>query len=232
MEKIKETGCEDRICGPFERVGEFGDPDHEKVKKVPVFDEDGEQLQDDDGNLVFEEEVATTDGLPCSSLVAIWVMYQLGMQPVESKITDWGAWSNLDKVMWNAINMVGGSIGQTTNIHFIQSYLGGTVADYPRAGEEDSSGNVKTPKLTKGRWHVIQRWDFNNDWGHTYLIYYDGGSTVRKVQSSRKHEYRDNNPGIDKWYQKGAQEMVLTLPFGMKEIPLSTFFTTIQADEQ
>ena len=192
-------------------MGAFGAPDHEKTKN--------------DGTIV------STDGLPCSSLTAIWVMMQLGKEPTYKKdaqgntIYDWQRWYRLDKVMWNAINMKSGGVGDTSCIPYIQSFLGGTIANYPLV-LSDSKDTI--PYLTAGRWHIIQRWKRNS--GHSYMVYYGGGTTVRKVQSSRANLYRDQNVSIDSWFQEGAQEMVLTLPYGMKEIDLG--FTYIQLAEE
>ena len=147
-------------------------------------------------------------GLPCCSFVACWVLNQLGMAPSFDQYRNWKAWRDIDQSLWAKINLIGFPVGSYANLATIKGLLGGFLSYYSSL----SSGGV--PKLTPGRWHVVQNWKPDAS-GHTYLIYYAGGKTARVVQSSRKHHFRDETKQVSKAFSKEASTFgVLTLGIG------------------
>ena len=140
--------------------------------------------------------------LPCSSLVAVWVLDQLGEVPID--VGDWKSWSRKDLGLWNDINLVGGSadLGSFRNLVSIQNRLGGTIQT-----SNDTGISEPAPTLTPGRWHVMQRWCGNR--GHTYLVQLVNGVPVVVDSSTVKGLTIKQKPT---WWQKGCTESVLTLP--------------------
>tara|TARA_R100001510_G_scaffold49845_1_gene48421 strand:+ start:95 stop:1459 length:1365 start_codon:yes stop_codon:yes gene_type:complete len=162
-------------------------------------------------------DIHNNRGLACSSYVAIWVFNQLGMVPKKEKWSDWKAWSILDSELWKRINLsgYGQDFGDTTNIDYIQKKLGGTIQSYSKTETLPIPGSG--PQLTVGRWHISQRWcppgkSGGLPRGHLYLVYWDGGSTVRYLDSSHTRNYRDLTLKKNRWWSGGCSETVLTLP--------------------
>ena len=153
-------------------------------------------------------------GLPCSSLVAVWVLNQLGLVPPKRSWPNWRAWRRKDTKLWGIVNLIKGPVFSDYNIAYIQSVLGGNYKRYTPATRKNP------PTLTEGRWHVVQRWckkpTGGLPGGHLYLIYYGGGNKVRMIDSSVKKGYRDRVLPVSRWFGNGCNETVLTLPFGME----------------
>jgi hypothetical protein len=167
------------------------------------------------------EKSPPDQGMACSVLTCIWALNQIGKRPIESEWPRWQAWYVLDKDFWRRCQIRGKedsgekvTLGSIINIKAYQKKLGGSFIQYTRQQTTSSP-----PVLTKGRWHVVQRWHMRlespeeySEKGHTYLIYYGGGNTVRMIDSSHKHGYKDRDRKLSSWYKRGAAETVLTLP--------------------
>ena len=166
-----------------------------------------------------QPEIAPPDnGMACSVLVAIWALNQMNKRPVEAEWPNWQSWYKLDKSFWAKAQITkraGGGPGSIINIIAYQEKLGGSYVKYSRQQTQSSA-----PKLTRGKWHIVQRWTPKKEspeeyeTGHTYLVYWGGGDTVRFVDSSHKYHYKDRTKKIGSWWRKGSEETVLTLPFG------------------
>jgi len=115
--------------------------------------------------------------------------------------------------------------GSYDNIIWIHSKLGGSYTHYTtQQTKKKSKGGLEiAPKLTKDRWHVVQRWYPGplpkNTYGrypsgHIFLIWWDGGKKVRKVDDGRVGDFQDKMVSIDRWWKKGNQVTVLTTPYG------------------
>ena len=169
------------------------------------------------------EKSPPDQGMACSVLTCIWALNQMGKRPSRDKWARWQNWHPLDRDFWRRCQIYGKEdtgedveAGSIINIKAYQDKLGGSYVRYTRQQTLTS-----VPVLTPGRWHVVQRWHHRaespeeyNGKGHTYLIYYGGGSTVRMIDSSHKHGYKDRSKKMSSWYKKGANETVLTLPIG------------------
>jgi hypothetical protein len=161
-------------------------------------------------------------GLPCTGYVAIWVLNQLGLIPQQSEWQDWKAWSRKDSELWKRINLsgYGQSSGDTTNIDFIQKRLGGSIKAYV-----DHKNLVKPgpgPELTAGRWHIAQKWRTDKS-GHIYLIFWDGGDSIRILDSSHASYHKDYTLKKDSWWKSNvAIEKILTLSIGDTAVPTNT----------
>jgi hypothetical protein len=197
------------------------DIDCEKIYPLREFATAGTELKDQKpveicGKTRFRPEKYNTfsAGLPCSSLVAVWVLNQLGLRPPQSLWPDWRAWRRRDTKLWGVINLIKGPVFSDYNISYIQSVLGGTYKRYTPATRKNP------PQLTEGRWHISQRWckkpTGGLPGGHIYLIYYGGGNKVRMIDSSVKKGYRDRVLPISRWFGNGCNETLLTLPFGVE----------------
>ncbi len=176
-------------------------------------------------------------GHPCSGYVAIWVFNQLGLIPEKSNWRDWKYWSKKDLKLWRIIQMNddlnGNDITEqdieqkpVSNIIGIQQKLGGTIQTYSEKETLPWPG-TGGPKLTVGRWHISQRWcppkkSRGLPRGHTYIVYWDGGSTVRYFDSSHVNNYRDQTISKTKWWGGGCSETVLTLPILNENTTTST----------
>ena len=167
------------------------------------------------------EKTAPDNGMACSVLVAIWVLNQMNKRPPKDKWPLWQSWASLDKALWRKAQITGKEAdgskvkdGSIINIKAYQEKLGGSYVQYSREQTRTSQ-----PVLTSGRWHIIQSWTPNKEspeeyiTGHSYLIHYSGGDTVRKIDSSHKNKYKDRNVKVTSWYPKGSEVTVLTLPF-------------------
>lgn len=140
--------------------------------------------------------------LPCSSLVAVWVIDRMGERPANPG--QWKEWSRLNLPLWNDINLTGGSsdLGSWRNLVSIQNELGGTI-------QTSTDTGITNPPVTLSpdRWHVVQRWCGSS--GHTYLIRLVNGVPVVVDSSTTKGLTIAQKP---QWYRKGCTESVLTLP--------------------
>jgi hypothetical protein len=111
--------------------------------------------------------------------------------------------------------------GSYDNILLIQKLLGGSVRKYTynQTKSMAKGGEGINPKLTKNKWHVVQQWGLprgkngTSHPGHIFLVYWDGGSKVRKVDNSRAGDFRDREVNINLWYP-GWQYVVLTTGIG------------------
>ena len=164
------------------------------------------------------ERDPVNNGMACSVFTAIWALNQMGKIPTKSRWPRWQNWQRLDPTFWGKAQLTetsGGGDGSIINIVAYQEKLGGSYVKYDGNYTSNSA-----PVLTKGRWHIIQRWTRNPQspeeftTGHTYLVYWDGGENVRYVDSSYTTRYRDFQTTSNKWWTKGSEETVLTLPFG------------------
>ena len=161
-------------------------------------------------------------GLPCSSLVAIWVFNQLGLIPKKEEWSDMLAWAKKDIKLWRIINLNRDKEGNKPtvpepifNIPAIQERLGGSWKHYPKDKTLPKPGDG--PTLTAGKWHISQRWcppgkSGGLPGGHMYLVYWDGSDKVRYVDSSYSRWYRDLTLPKNSWWGGGCSETLLTLP--------------------
>ena len=158
------------------------------------------------------------NGMACSVFTAIWALNQMGKIPPELEWPRWQNWQRLDPTFWSKAQLTeasGGGEGSIINIVAYQEKLGGSYGKY-----DGDYTTTSAPVLTEKRWHIVQRWTRNPQspeeftTGHSYLVYWDGGEKVRYVDSSFTTRYRDFHTPSDKWWTKGSEETVLTLPFG------------------
>lgn len=165
------------------------------------------------------EKTPPDTGMACSVLTCIWALNQMGKAPSDpQKWARWQNWQPKDPDFWRRCQIYGkeddGSdveAGSIINIKAYQQKLGGSYVAYTR--EQTSTTE---PVLTRGRWHIVQRWTPRKQspeeyaTGHSYLVYWDGGETVRYVDSSHKNKYRDRQIKKTNWWKKGSEETVLT----------------------
>jgi len=160
-------------------------------------------------------KISRSENLPCCTMVAMWVL----------DVTDYvnaknvNEYSKVDINWWKKANVFDRE-DPWSALTAAQKKLGGTL-------EYRSKVSNDAPKLTSGRWHIIQRWrnlDLNNSGleddivtsnssGHTYLAYCTIDNKVIIIQSSIAKGFRQND-GI---WEKGAgldgfSVGVLTLP--------------------
>lgn len=170
-------------------------------------------------------------GLPCSTFASIWVQAQMGVMPTRSKQHDWKAWARADKWKTNqqsnlnvkpwktAVSGQPTGVRSYDNIIYFQQKLGGSYRTWT-PNETRSRTGPMLKSLTKNRWHIVQHWADRPRGGypagHVFMIFWDGGSKVRKVQDSVRLGFRDDMVPINKWWTSGTHSTVLTTPIGPK----------------
>ena len=149
------------------------------------------------------QQFATANKLPCSSLVAAWVLDRLGQIPKQPKKMD--NWFALNRPLWKAINLWDLPVGTDSNIAQIQSQLGGTIQTVISAGQLNPP-----PTLRRRHWHIVQRWCGSN--GHSFLVHVDGQDNIVVVDSSTTKGLTITEKENSQWYGKGCTLTVLTVP--------------------
>jgi len=160
----------------------------------------------DPGGIVREQALAyiAPSAMPCCSLVAIWALTVVGRIPPEADagIVSLSSWSRLELAWWRMANIWDAKACWSSLIAH-QQMLGGRLA-------LDLTGS-EPPRLTPGRWHVVQDWEQDYSAGHTYIVFARADRTHRLVQSSKARGYRDHD-GLTSWPRKPGRMLgVLTL---------------------
>jgi len=137
-------------------------------------------------------QYATSNNLPCTSLVASFVFDRLGYTP--KNITDTDSWYNLNPDLWADISLWGSAdqLGSFGNIDAIKKVLNGTIV----SSNDD---------LIDGQ-YVVQRWCGNR--GHVFLLFVDKGqkyiidsSTVKGLTIKQ----------VDNWILDGCEHAIVRI---------------------
>jgi len=175
--------------------------------------------------------LARGEALPCCTLVACMMLEQAGYHPDPATVDAYAA--PLRDAYWAPAN-VWSREAPWSALTAARDLLGGHWAYEGLVGERaDDDGNtaelVNAPRLTPGRWHVVQRWRglelgvgvgpsddevIDGATGHTYLVYVDAAGACTVVQSRTALGLRVSTGGT--WVGTagldGYSVGVLTLP--------------------
>ena len=138
---------------------------------------------------------ATENNLPCSAFVAGFALDQMGLSPTDPTNVD--SWYALDPPLWRAVNLWGGEdqLGSNSNIHFLQSKLGGSIF------EVDSN----PPSLSNGV-YIVQRWC--GPLGHAYLLEVTNERIIVIDSDTTKGLTFTDKPN---WFKPGCRHTLLKL---------------------
>jgi hypothetical protein len=172
--------------------------------------------------------LARAESLPCCSLVAAMVLEQVGHHPDPATLD---AYADADPVYWPPAN-VWSRDAPWSALTAARSLLRGRWAYESLVGEREGAEYVYAPKLTRNRWHIVQRWRgldlgegvgsqddevIDGATGHTYWAHMDAAGSVTIVQSSTSLGLRVTEGGswVGTAGLDGYSVGVLTLPAGV-----------------